>query len=198
MSVMTSQNHQHLNCLPNRLFRRTTEKNIKAPRYWPLWGEFTGGRSIPLTKVTQKCLRLTLSSEQNRTSLSPIIIGYSDHTDPIFDRQKTVGIKFVRFECFRQFTMLWRDWYHVTTLEISAMGFVYYSYVEMNAMLSQITGVSMACSTVFRRRLKKNQSSASLSFVWGIHRSPVNSPHEGPVTRKMFPFDYVIILYPSQ
>ena len=26
----------------------------------------------------------------------------------------------------------------------------------------------------------------------GIHRSPVNSPHKGPVTRKMFPFDDVI------
>ena len=28
----------------------------------------------------------------------------------------------------------------------------------------------------------------------GIHRSPVDSPHKGPVTRKMFPFDDVIML----
>ena len=27
----------------------------------------------------------------------------------------------------------------------------------------------------------------------GIHRWPVNSPHRGPVTRKMFPFDDVIM-----
>ena len=27
----------------------------------------------------------------------------------------------------------------------------------------------------------------------GIHRWPVNSPHKGPVTRKMFPFDDVIM-----
>ena len=27
----------------------------------------------------------------------------------------------------------------------------------------------------------------------GIHRSPVNSPHKGPVTRKMFPFNDVIV-----
>ena len=27
----------------------------------------------------------------------------------------------------------------------------------------------------------------------GIHRIPVNSPHKGPVTRKMFPFDDVVI-----
>ena len=28
----------------------------------------------------------------------------------------------------------------------------------------------------------------------GIHRWPVNSPHKGPVTRKMFPFDCVIMI----
>ena len=40
---------------------------------------------------------------------------------------------------------------------------------------------------------RKHQSSASLAFVWGIHRWPVNSPHKWPVTRKMFPFDDVIM-----
>ena len=39
---------------------------------------------------------------------------------------------------------------------------------------------------------RKHQSSASLAFV-RVHRSPVNSPHKGPVTRKMFPFDDVIM-----
>ena len=34
---------------------------------------------------------------------------------------------------------------------------------------------------------------ASLAFVWGIHLGPVNSPHKWPVTRKMFPFDDVIM-----
>ena len=40
---------------------------------------------------------------------------------------------------------------------------------------------------------RKHQSSASLAFVRGIHRGPVNSPHKWPVTRKMFPFDDVIM-----
>ena len=50
---------------------------------------------------------------------------------------------------------------------------------------------------------KKHQSSVSLAFVRRIHRGPVNSPHKIPVTRKMFPFDDVIMLmiigglYPS-
>ena len=41
---------------------------------------------------------------------------------------------------------------------------------------------------------KKHQSSASLALVRGIHRWPVYSPHKGPVTRKMFPFDDVIMV----
>ena len=42
-------------------------------------------------------------------------------------------------------------------------------------------------------RLKKHKSFASLAFVMGIHRWPVNSLHKEPVTRKMFPFDDVIM-----
>ena len=47
----------------------------------------------------------------------------------------------------------------------------------------------------FRRPIQsKYQSSASLAFFRGIHRWPVNSPHKGPVMRKRFPFDDVIIV----
>ena len=47
---------------------------------------------------------------------------------------------------------------------------------------------------LFGRRWKANQSSASLVFVRGIRRWPVNSPHKGPVTRKMFTFADVIMI----
>ena len=40
---------------------------------------------------------------------------------------------------------------------------------------------------------RKHQSFASLAFVRGIHRWPVNSPHKGQVTRKVFPFDDLIM-----
>ena len=40
---------------------------------------------------------------------------------------------------------------------------------------------------------RKHQSSMSLAFVRGIHLCQVNSPHKGPVTRKMFLFDDVIM-----
>ena len=71
---------------------------------------------------------------------------------------------------------------------------VHYSDVIMSAMTSQITGVSMVCSTVCSGAdWGKHQSSALLAFVTGFHRWPMNSPHKGPVTRKMFPFDDVIM-----
>ena len=65
----------------------------------------------------------------------------------------------------------------------------------MCAVASQITSLTIVYSTVCSGAdQRKHQSSASLAFVWGIHRWPVNSPHKWPVTRTMFPFDYVIIL----
>ena len=61
-------------------------------------------------------------------------------------------------------------------------------------MASQITSLTIVYSTVYSGAdQRKHQSSASLSFVRGIHRWPVNSPHKGPVTQKMFPFDDVIM-----
>ena len=65
----------------------------------------------------------------------------------------------------------------------------------MGAMASQITNRTIVYSTVYSDAdQRKYQSSASLAFVWGIHRWPVNSPHKWPVTRKMFPFDEVIMV----
>ena len=71
---------------------------------------------------------------------------------------------------------------------------VHYNDLIMRAMASQITSLMTVYSSVYyRRRSKQNESSASLAFVRGIHRWPVNSPHKGPATRKMFPFDDVIM-----
>ena len=64
----------------------------------------------------------------------------------------------------------------------------------MGAIASQITNLSIVCSTVYSGAdQRKHQSSASLTFVQGIHRGQVNSPHKWPVTRKKFPFDDVIM-----
>ena len=65
----------------------------------------------------------------------------------------------------------------------------------MSAIASQITSLTIVLhSTVYSDAdQRKHQSSALLTFVWGIHRRPVNSPHKWPVTRKMFSFDDVIM-----
>ena len=64
----------------------------------------------------------------------------------------------------------------------------------MGAMTSQITSLTIVYSTVYSvADQRKRQSSASLAFVRGIHRGPVNSPHKGPVTRDMLPFDDIIM-----
>ena len=72
---------------------------------------------------------------------------------------------------------------------------LHYNDVIMGAMASQITSLPIIYSTVYSDadRKKKHQSSVSLAFVRGIHRWTVNSPHKWPVTRKMFPFDNVIM-----
>ena len=67
----------------------------------------------------------------------------------------------------------------------------------MSAIASQITGVSSVCSNVCSGAdQRKHQSSASLAFVKGIHRWPVDSPRKEPVMQTMFPFDDGIMAMP--
>ena len=73
----------------------------------------------------------------------------------------------------------------------------HYNDVIMSTAASPITSLTIACSSIYSDAdQRKHQSSASLAFVRGIHRGPVNSPHKWSVTRKMFPFDDVIMAKP--
>ena len=79
-------------------------------------------------------------------------------------------------------------WWHMASI-------VHYSDVIMSALVSQITCVSIVCSTVCSGAdQRKHQSSASLAFVRGIDWWLVDSLHKGQVTRKMFSFDDVIMI----
>ena len=78
---------------------------------------------------------------------------------------------------------------------INDMRCIHYCDVMMNMMASQITSLAIVYLTEYSGTdQRKHQSSASLAFVRRIHRGPVNSPQKWPVTRKMFPFDDVIML----
>ena len=72
----------------------------------------------------------------------------------------------------------------------------HYNDIIMDTMASQITSLTIVYSTVYLDAdQRKHQSSTSLAFVRGIHWGLVNSPHKWPVTRKMFPFDDIIVLF---
>ena len=67
--------------------------------------------------------------------------------------------------------------------------------VITSVMASQTLSFTIVYSTVYSGAdQRKHQSPASLAFVRGIPRWPVNPPHIGLVTRKMFPFDDVIMV----
>ena len=71
----------------------------------------------------------------------------------------------------------------------------------MGAIASQITSPPIVYSTVSGADKKKTSMLRVTGLYEGIHRGPVNSPHKGPVTLRMFPFDDVIMIlyqYPRQ
>ena len=62
------------------------------------------------------------------------------------------------------------------------------------SMAFQITSLTIVYSTVYSGAdQRKHQSSASLAFVRGINRGPVNFHPKWPVTRKTFPLNDVIM-----
>ena len=70
---------------------------------------------------------------------------------------------------------------------MNRISITHYNDVIMGAIASQITSLTIVYSTVYSDAdQRKHQSFASLAFVRGIHRGPVNFPHKWPVTRIFF------------
>ena len=79
-------------------------------------------------------------------------------------------------------------WINLIVHRIRIVNTVVQHYIDviMTTVASQITSLTIVYFIVYSGAdQRKHQSSASLAFV--------NSPHKGPVTRKMFPFDDVIM-----
>ena len=94
--------------------------------------------------------------------------------------------------------LTYRD-FNTTFLNNPSPGLLHYSGGIVSTMASQINSITIVYSTVCSGADQiKHQSSASLAFVRWIRRLPANSPHKGPVTRKMFPFDAVIMFIGSK
>ena len=88
----------------------------------------------------------------------------------------------------------WRQWFFTQKYPTRSRPNVTYHYVIMGMRASQIISLTIVYSIAYSGEYqRKHQSSASLTFVRGVHRWPVNTPHKWAVTRKMFPFDEVIM-----
>ena len=68
----------------------------------------------------------------------------------------------------------------------------YYSDIIMDAMTSQITGVSIVCLAVFQAQIKDIKAPRHRPLRGESTSDRWISPTKGPVTRKLFPFDDVI------
>ena len=187
------------------------KENIKAPRHWPLCGEFTGTGEFPHKgPVTRKmvlfdgvivfwkhnyilalyitALRLKIIIDMMVLKVRPI--RYTGrciiHSDALscYTRQWYCGTS-------KQFGKVWDS----TPCCPPQAALHHYNDVMISAMAPEITSFPIVYLTAYSGSdQRKHQSSVSLGFVWGINRWPVNSPHKGLVTRKIFPFDDVIMI----
>ena len=99
-----------------------------------------------------------------------------------------------QFLCLKFRGFLWIMIEDMQSQALIGFSFIHYSDVIIHTMAFQITCVSIICSTVYLGAdQRKYKNSVSQAFVRGIHRSPMDSTHEGLTTRKMFPFDDIIM-----
>ena len=130
------------------------------------------------------CLVNRLFRRRSKKTLKLRVAGLCEENPAV-----TGGVPSQRASKAENVSTWWRN--HGLGLHV---GFIHYTDVTMSPMASQITCLGIVYSTIYSGAdQRKLQSSASLAFVRRIHWGPVNSPHRRPVTRKMFPFDDVIM-----
>ena len=87
----------------------------------------------------------------------------------------------------------WRRWIMPVTYDSAVFDTLQWRHNERDGV-SNRRPLDCLHDRLFRRRSKKTSKIRVTGLcVRGIHRWPVNSPHKGPVTRKLFLFDDVIM-----
>ena len=101
MGAMASQITSIMIVYPT-VYSRTEKRNIKAPRFWPLCGEFTGDLWIPCTKGQShgKCIHLVTSSGGHCRSLNVLASYAIDMISTI--RYPPTVLVWLRIICFKQ------------------------------------------------------------------------------------------------
>ena len=138
---------------------------------------------------------LKICTEHVSISVVLCIEFQNDSSTDVIEGQDLARFEFIHAMSFGRLFIIYIIQHSLRATEWRHIWFnSHYSDVIIGTMASQITSLTIVYSTVYSGAdQRKHQSSASLVFVRGIHRSPVNSPHKGPVTRKMLPFDHVIM-----
>ena len=159
-------NHHRLNCLLNRLFRHRSKKTSK----FGVTGLCEGNhRRPPRGFPSQTAVCLTKGQQRGKcfhlmtSSRSVLVVLYS---------YWSIHLP-VLFWVVWLTALLWRHNEHDSV-----------SYHQPRGCL---------LDRLFRRRSKKTSKLRVTGLCAGNSPGPVNSPHKGPVTRKMFPFDDVIM-----
>ena len=84
--------------------------------------------------------------------------------------------------------------YQLLKMQIVLLDFnIHNNVIKLSTIASQINSLTIVCSSFYSRRRSKKTPKLHVTGLWGWN-SPVNSPHKGLVTRKMFPFDDVIMI----
>ena len=138
----------------------------------PLCGEFTGHRWIPRTKASDAELRCFLWSAPERGVKGQVIVAVALTMTPIRRHSSACPI-----QCRALHRLL-----------------VHYSDVIMSATVSEITSLSTVCSATNKHTSKRTSTLSVAGLCEGNPPVAHGSPHKGPVTQKMFPFDDVILL----
>ena len=117
---------------------------------------------------------------------------YGANMGPIWGRQDPDGPHIGPMN-FASRGVLEIRWWRISMVDVESSSTLQWRHNERDGVPKHQPYDSLLNRLFRRKQKKKHQSSESLAFVMGIHRWPVNSPHKGPVTRKMFPFDDVIM-----
>ena len=159
-------------------FRVTDRLRPKVTSGFPLKGQHCGLWHFLFSTF---CLGLVMLASSNCWTTIDLSVSWDAHVTSLCCRYTFVNMNILSI-------FLWRH----LSIKIESLGCngnvqTHYSDVIMGALASQIPSLVTVHSTVYSGTdQRKHQISASLAFVQGIHRWPVNSPHKWPVTRKCF------------
>ena len=149
-------NHQHFECLLSRLFRGTSKKTSKL---------HVTGLCDANTPVTDGFPSQRASNAGMFSIDDVIMILISQVISCLFNNYFRLTKKYIKadYHC-----------HYVRGIYQRPVGSLrkYYGDVIMGAIASQITSLTTVYSTVYSDAdQRKHQRSASLAFVWGIHRN---------------------------